>query len=77
MLERIRNNPRAATLLADVFDFDVTRRDAMPAAFESSHAELKAEFEPEIDERRWRRWRRNRAAPPSPPTRCRPGSPPA
>ncbi|GAB1516668.1 hypothetical protein [Actinophytocola sp. KF-1] len=27
MLDRIRNHPRAAALLADVFDFDVTRTD--------------------------------------------------
>jgi len=27
MIDRIRNNPRAAELLADVFDFDITRLD--------------------------------------------------
>lgn len=27
MLDRIRNSPRTAELLADVFDFDITRLD--------------------------------------------------
>lgn len=42
MLDRIRDNARAATLLADVFDFDVTRLDPVEPVRLASGGELHA-----------------------------------
>ena len=41
MLDRIRNSPRAAELLADVFDFDITRLDPVEPVRLASGAELR------------------------------------
>jgi hypothetical protein len=42
MLDRIRNNPRATELLADVFDFDITRTDHVEPVRLASGGELRA-----------------------------------
>jgi hypothetical protein len=41
MLDRIRNNPRAAELLADVFDFDITRLEPVEPVRLESGTDLK------------------------------------
>lgn len=41
MLDRIRNRPRAAELLADVFDFDITRLDPVEPVRLASGTELR------------------------------------
>jgi hypothetical protein len=42
MLDRIRNSPRATELLADVFDFDITRTDHVEPVRLASGGELRA-----------------------------------
>lgn len=42
MLDRIRNRPHVATLLADVFDFDITRIDHVEPVRLASGGELRA-----------------------------------